>query len=257
MPEGNFAVWHALCPGKTDIVLIGLVHHVPPQPHGIIGDITDGQGDDGQNVALGIGRVKQHGKSQNILADIGLRTEELNQNMIHRRGHGLHQHDEHRAQPVADLEAGTGASRHDDTQRKPQRQSNAQRNQSQLQRDGDLLGNDLGDGDAFPVDVGFSQIAVEYLLVKAHQLGGQGSGHAERLKLHLNLGGAHFIVILKIPFHRHQPQQGKEDRDNDKHGNKGSQNALGYISGHMMSSWVFLPSYDFLIKWGKTVLFTH
>ena len=161
--------------------------------------------------------------------------------MIHRRGHGLHQHDEHRAQPVADLEAGTGASRHDDTQRKTQRQSNAQGDQSQLQRDGDLLGNDLGNGDALAVDVGFSQVPVEHLLVKAHQLGGQGSGHAKSLKFDLNLGGAHFIVILEIPFHGHQPQQGKEDRDNDKHGDEGAQNALGYISGHMMSSWGFSP----------------
>ena len=171
--------------------------------------------------------------------------------MIHRRGHGLHQHDEHRAQPVADLEAGTGASRHDDTQRKTQRQSNAQGDQSQLQRDGDLLGNDLGNGDALAVDVGFSQVPVEHLLVKAHQLGGQGSGHAKGLKLDLNLGGAHFIVILEIPFHGHQPQQGKEDRDNDKHGDEGAQNALGYISGHMMSSWGFSPFIRFPNKMVK------
>lgn len=145
------------------------------------------------------------------------------------------------------LKRDTGASRHDDTQRKTQRQSNAQGDQSQLQRDGDLLGNDLGNGDALPVDVGFSQISVQHLLIKAQQLGGQGSGHAEGLELDLNLGGTHFIVILKISLHGHQPQKGEENCDNDKHSDEGAQNALGDISGHMMSSWVFLPSYDFRI----------
>ena len=47
VPERDLAARNTLCPRQTDVVLIGLVHHVPPQPHGIVGDVADGQGSAG------------------------------------------------------------------------------------------------------------------------------------------------------------------------------------------------------------------
>ena len=156
--------------------------------------------------------------------------------MIHRRGHGLHQHDEHRAQPVTDLEPGAGAAGHDDTQRQTHGQGNGQRNQTQLQRDGNFLADDLGNGNALAVDVGLAQIAVEHLIVKPQQLLGQRVGQAQRLELHLNLGAAHFIVVLEVAFHGHEPQQGKQNGDDDEHGDDGPKDPLCDVFRHNVSS---------------------
>ncbi len=45
------AAGQALGARQADVVLVGLVHHVAPQPHGVIGDVADGQRKDGQNIA--------------------------------------------------------------------------------------------------------------------------------------------------------------------------------------------------------------
>ena len=152
--------------------------------------------------------------------------------MINSGGHGLNQHDKHRAQPVSDFEAGAGAARHDDAQRKPQRQRKCQRNQPQLQGNRDFFGDDLRDGNTLAVDVGFTQIAVKKLLIEIQKLLGKRVGQTQRGQLYLHLGRVHFVVVLEIALNGHQPQQGKQNGDDDEHGNQRAQNALGDVFCH-------------------------
>ena len=130
------------------------------------------------------------------------------------------------------FEAGAGASCHQDTQGQTQRQRDAKGCDAQLQGQGDLFGNDLVDGHADAVLVGGAQIALENLPVEVVQLLGQRIVQAQRVQLGGDLRFGQLVDVLKVTLNGHQTKQRKEDRDDDEHGDQGSEHALDDIFGH-------------------------
>ena len=104
--SGDLRGGHALGPGQADIILIGLVHHVPPQPHGVIGDIAQRQGEDGENEGGGPVQVHPEGHIEDR------RAEELDHQIVNGGGDGLNEHHKGGAQLVADFQPGAGGAGH-------------------------------------------------------------------------------------------------------------------------------------------------
>ena len=59
MPDHDALAGHTLDPGQLDVILCGLIHHVPPGPQRVVGDGREGETGDGQDtggpgVAVGV-----------------------------------------------------------------------------------------------------------------------------------------------------------------------------------------------------------
>ena len=143
--------------------------------------------------------------------------------MIHRRGERLNDDDEDSAQLITDLETGTGGAGHKNTKRKTQSQRDGEGGETEAEGDGDLLCDNLVDGYADSVFVGYAQIAMEELGVETAQLLVQGVVQAQRIQFDLDLHLGHLVEVFEITLDGHEPQQGEENGDDDEHGEQGTE----------------------------------
>ncbi len=230
---GDLGSGYALGPGQLHIVLVALVHHIAPQPHGVVGDVAQGKGKDGQQPGGGPSGVEEHGGPGQTAAV------KLNEQIVDRCGDRLDHHHEHSAQPVPDLPPGAGGAGHEDAQRQAQQQGDAQGAEADGQGQRHLAADDVQHADAHPVFVAHPQIPLKNALPEFGHLHGERIGESQLLKSHPDLGGAHLLKVLEVALHRHEPEQGKDDGDNDKQGQQRTEQPLSDIFRHRGTSfWV-------------------
>ena len=169
--------------------------------------------------------------------------------MVHGGRDGLHNHDEHGAQLIPHLQTGAGGPGHEDAQRHTDHQRYHKADQANLDGDGGFLGNDLGDGIAFPVFVGDPQVPVQDLDKVVQHLLGQRLGQAQLLQARFDLRVAEFVKIVEVALNRHLTQQHKHDDNDNTQGHQRVQHTFE----HVLGQWVLpLSLFDILI----TRLFT-
>ena len=234
MSAHDFFRRNALGTRKHDIILVGFVHHKASQPHGIISDISDGQGKGWQDPAQRVVHPEQHRERKAGY----LRAVQLDDQIIHGAWHRLYQHDE----PCADLiEPLSLPARHSGPHGQAQQQRDTKRHTAHHHGNRRLFRNDLRNRYIHTVNIRHAEIAVQHLLVKIHQLYGQRIQQAELTQPVLDLRIVHFFIVLEVAFHRHQAQQREYDCYNNEQREHGPRQTFGRVSDHgqELLTWLF------------------
>ena len=128
---------HALDAGEGDIILLAFVHHIAPQPHGIIGDVSQGHGKHGKYPRFPVIDVKDQANAQQ------LRAVKLNEQIIDRGRNRLDKDDKRRSQVIEELAL---ILRHQRAHRNADEHCKEQRKRAEFDRNGELRPKDFGDG---------------------------------------------------------------------------------------------------------------
>ena len=204
----DVAAGNALGHGQLYVVGVELVHHITAHPHGVVGNIGQGQTDDGQNPGLGIAAGEKHGNAG------GTGAVDLDKQIENHHGNSIQQHDETGAQLVNDtaLEAAHGHA-----QGKAHDESQTESSKAEAQREGHLGGNDLNDGHIGTVDHGLAQITLEQVQVEILQLHRHRIQQTQLTQRVFNGFGTHLLHSgTQITLNGHLAQKDEDDSRNGK-----------------------------------------
>src|SRR5690606_22760339 len=165
----------------------------------------------------------------------------LQKQVVNRRRNGVDDDDVQRAQPVEKL---AFAARHEDAQRKPDRDGQGQRRPAQKQRVRNLRRDDFPDGRGGPDDGGGAQIAPQKLQVEVFQLNVQRVQQAHAAQNGLLLLRVQLVVVgAEKAFDGHKPHEDEHDRHDDEQRQQRLKKALYDVSQQSdLSSAGFPPS---------------
>ena len=159
--QGDVVFTHALGTGKADIVLVALVHHVPAQPHGVERHVAQTHGADGQHPVFPVGGVEEQAHVQRGGAV------HLDVQIIHCRRHSLDEDDDGRADLIGPAALETA---HEQAHRDADDKAQQHGVHAHLDGNGQLLGEDAGDGSVDLIDVAHAEVAVEHIDPEAADL---------------------------------------------------------------------------------------
>ena len=165
----------------------------------------------------------------------------LDVQVVHGSGHGLDEHDDGRTDLIrpAVLEA-AHEQPHGDAHHKAQQHGE----HTHLHRDGQLLGQNAGDGGVHLINMAHAEVAVEGIPPEPPDLHRQRVQQTHGLQSGLDLRLGHFFVVCKVAFHGHQPQQAEHERHNDEQRQNRAPDAFGQIFEHICAH----PSFVFSVS---------
>ena len=207
MLQRDLILAHALGACQADVVLVALVHHVAAEPHGVERNVAQAHGTDRQHPVFPVGGVKQQAHAQCRGAI------HLDVQVVHGAGHCLDEHDDGGADLIRPAGFKTPHEHaHGDADDKAQQHGVY----THLHRDGQLLGQDAGDGSVDLINMAHAQVAMQGIFPETDDLHRERVQQAHGLQAGLDLHLGHFFIVRKIAFHRHQPQKTEHERDDDE-----------------------------------------